>query len=176
MIPSPPGTAPAEQPSASLMWNRTPSSRARRTADGGCPNIVRIQIPCGAREVRDFHMRHVKFFPDAHIDSCQYRERKPPSDAGSAKSELRVCTNSGHMPVDGVHSIEKTCTYKRVFSIDWKNRRSTTRSFFDSFLSFTGWCGVRGSSGVTFPDRKIGKEGERGSTAKRWSRRTEKKC
>src|ERR1700686_1923460 len=77
MIPSPPGTAPAEQPSASLMWNRTPSSRARRTADGGCPNIVRIQIPCGAREVRDFHMRHVKFFPDAHIDSCQYRERKP---------------------------------------------------------------------------------------------------
>jgi len=27
-----------------------------------------------------------------------------------------------------------------------------------------------------FPDRKIGKEGEQGSMAKRWLRRTEKKC
>ena len=60
------------------------------------------------------------------------------------------CTISGHGAVNGVHSIEKTCTYKRVFFIDGKNRRSTTRSFFDSFLGFSGWCGVRGPSEVTF--------------------------
>jgi len=51
--------------------------------------------------------------------------------------------------VNGVHSLENPRTYKRVFFIDEKNRRSTTRSFFDSFLSFSGWCGVRGSSRVT---------------------------
>jgi hypothetical protein len=60
------------------------------------------------------------------------------------------CTKSGHGAVNGVHSIENTTSYKRAFFVDVKNRRSTTRSFFDSFLSFSGWCGVRGSSEVTF--------------------------
>ena len=60
-----------------------------------------------------------------------------------------ICTKSCHWPVHGVHSIENACTYRRVFFVDWKNRRSTTGSFFDSFLSFSGWCGVRGSSRVT---------------------------
>jgi hypothetical protein len=78
--------------------------------------------------------------------------------------------------VDGVHSIEKACSYKRIFFVDVKNRKRTTGSFFDSFLSFSGWCGVRGSSEVTFSDRKVEKEGQQGSIAKRWSRRTEKKC
>jgi hypothetical protein len=67
-----------------------------------------------------------------------------------ARTSFRHCTISGHRPVDSVHSIENTCTYKGVFFIDWKNKRSTTRSFFDSFLSFSSWCGVRGSSEVTF--------------------------
>jgi len=77
--------------------------------------------------------------------------------------------------VDGLHSIENTCTYKGVFFVDGKFRRSTTRSFFDSFLSLSGWCGVRGSSLVTVWSRDW-TEGEQGSIAKRWSRRTEKKC
>jgi hypothetical protein len=73
--------------------------------------------------------------------------------------------------VDVLHSIENADSYKRSFSIDEKNRKRKTESFFDSFLSFSGWCGVRGSSIVTFSP-KGGKEGEQGSIAKRWSRRT----
>jgi hypothetical protein len=157
MFPSPARDGTGRATKLIPMRNRNPSSCVRRTADGGCTQIVRIQIPCRAREVLDFHKRPVNVFPDAHIDSCQYRGRKPPSDAGSARSELRVCTKSGHMPVDGVHLTENTCTYKRVFFIDLINRRSTTRSFFDSFLSFTGWCGVRDSSGVTFLIARLGR-------------------
>ena len=157
MFPSPARDVTGRATKVILMRNRNPSSCVRRTAAGGCPNIMRIQIPCGARQVRDFHMRHLKFFPDAHIDSCQYRERKPPSDAGSAQSELRVCTKSGHTPVDDVHSIENTCSYRARFFVDGIYRRSTTRSFFDSFLSFAGWCGVRDSSGVTFLIARLGR-------------------
>jgi hypothetical protein len=61
--------------------------------------------------------------------------------------------------VDELHSIEKKYSYREVFFIDEKNRRRKTESFFDSFLSFSGWCGVRGSSSVTFSP-KGGKEGE----------------
>jgi hypothetical protein len=35
-----------------------------------------------------------------------------------------------------------------------------THSFFDNFLSFSGWCGVRGSSEVTFLDRKMEEGGQ----------------
>jgi hypothetical protein len=59
-----------------------------------------------------------------------------------------------------------------MFLIDENNRRSTTRSFFDSFLSFSGWSGVRGSSEVTLYIAQMRREGKQGSIAKRWSRRT----
>jgi len=44
-------------------------------------------------------------------------------------------------------------------------------------LSLTGWCGVRDSSEVTLRHRKMKSgEGEQGSIAKRWSRRTRTSC
>ena len=76
---------------------------------------------------------------------------------GFEKTNSIHCTIFGHRVVDGLHSIENTCTYKRVFSIDEKNRKRTTGLFFDSFLSFSGWCGVRGSSGVTFLIERLGR-------------------
>jgi hypothetical protein len=72
------------------------------------------------------------------------------------------CTIFGHRAVHGVHSIEKTCTYNGVFFVDGKNRRSTTRSFFDNFLSFSGWRGVRGSSEVTFLIERLGRRVSKG--------------
>jgi hypothetical protein len=78
------------------------------------------------------------------------------------ENPFHSCTKSGHRPVNGLHSIENTCTYKHVFFVDGNNRRSTTRSFFDSFLSFSGWCGVRGSSGVTFPIARLGRRVSKG--------------
>ena len=78
-------------------------------------------------------------------------------DAAFQESRCAVCTKSGQRLVDGLHSIENTCTYKRVIFVDEKNRRSTRGSFFDSFLSFSGWCGVRGSSGVTVLIARLGR-------------------
>ena len=92
-----------------------------------------------------------------NIDSYQYRNRNSASSTDPAKNASPLCTKSGHPLVDGLHSIENTCTYKRVFSIDEKNRKRTTGLFFDSFLSFSGWCGVRGSSGVTFLIERLGR-------------------
>lgn len=79
-----------------------------------------------------------------------------------ARVDFGVCTISGHVLVDGVHSIENTCTYKGVFFVDSQIRRSTTGSFFDSFLSFSGWCGVRGSSEVTFLIARLGRRASKG--------------
>ena len=88
--------------------------------------------------------------------------RKVASSAGFGEVAKSGCTIFGQVPVNGVHSIENTCTYKRVFFVDWKNRRSTTRSFFDSFLSFSGWCGVRGSSRVTVQAERQGRRAGKG--------------
>src|SRR5947209_10988236 len=79
-----------------------------------------------------------------------------------AGSDGTHCTKSGHVIVDGLHSIENPCTYGRVFFVDWKTGRSTTRSFFDSFLSFSGWCSVRGSSEVTFLIARLGRRVSKG--------------
>src|SRR5258707_10215325 len=49
------------------------------------------------------------------------------------RTAFGFCTKTGHRLVDGVHSIENTCTYEDVFLIDEKNRKSRTESFFDSF-------------------------------------------
>ena len=67
----------------------------------------------------------------------------------SREMPRRICTKTGHWVVDGLHSIENTDSCGSVFLIDEKNRKRTTGLFFDSFLSFSGWCGVRGSSEVT---------------------------
>jgi len=53
--------------------------------------------------------------------------------------------------VDALHSLENKWDKLVIIFVDSIFKRSTTRSFFDSFLSFSGWCGVRGSSEVTLP-------------------------
>jgi hypothetical protein len=84
-------------------------------------------------------------------------QRKAAWGAGFEKANSIHCTIFGHRVVDGLHSIEKSDSYNGVFSIDEKNRKRTTGLFFDSFLSFSGWCGVRGSSGVTFLIERLGR-------------------
>jgi hypothetical protein len=60
-----------------------------------------------------------------------------------------TCTKSGHPPVDSLHSIENKSDKVAQFSLTPAIEGVKTESFFDSFLSFSGWCGVRGSSSVT---------------------------
>jgi hypothetical protein len=57
-----------------------------------------------------------------------------------------ICTKSGHPPVDTLHLIENKSDKDAHFSLTLKLESVKGLSFFDSFLSFSGWCGVRGSS------------------------------
>jgi hypothetical protein len=52
------------------------------------------------------------------------------------ENRIYRCTKSGHAPVNGLHSIENTSTYKARFFIDEKIRKRRTESFFDSFSVF----------------------------------------
>jgi hypothetical protein len=54
------------------------------------------------------------------------------------------------MPVGSPHSLAKKEDAAAQFSLTPKMKGVKTQSFFDSFRSFSGWCGVRGSSEVTF--------------------------
>src|ERR1700752_3059704 len=90
--------------------------------------------PCGAREMLDFHKRSRRLSRAFHIDGGRCQERNFASGAGLVRSCKADYTKSGHRLVDGLHSIENTDSCGSVFLIDEKNRRSTTRSFFDSFL------------------------------------------
>ena len=65
-----------------------------------------------------------------------------------------LCTISWHTPVDALHSLENTRVTNAVFSLTKNLKGVKTYSFFDIFQSFSGWCGVRGSSVVTFSLRK----------------------
>jgi hypothetical protein len=59
------------------------------------------------------------------------------------------CTISRQVPVKALHSIENPILTNLYFPLTQKIEGVKPYSFFDSFLSFSGWCGVRGSSEVT---------------------------
>ena len=72
------------------------------------------------------------------------------------------CTKSGHRPVDAPHSTENKRDKTTNFLLTLKLKGVKTESFFDNFLSFSGWCGVRGSSVVTFALRKCRRRASKG--------------
>jgi hypothetical protein len=75
---------------------------------------------------------------------------------------MMSCTKSGHRPVDAVQLIENKRDKAANFSLTLKLKGVKTESFFDNFLSFSGWCGVRGSSVVTFALRKCRRRASKG--------------
>jgi len=101
------------------------------------------------------HARNRTIISDPHRSWRIYPAKTRPGTA-FRKTARASCTKSGHSPVDRLHSIENTNTYRRRFFVDSRFRRSKTGSFFDTFLSFSGWCGVRGSSVVTFLIERLG--------------------
>ena len=129
-----------------------------RAAVPTCFRNPQMPLPCQAREVRDFH-RGARTF--VRIPANPIIE-KPACFAALTRLRVALCTKSCQSLVDGLHSIEKSDSYNGVFSIDEKNKKSRTRLFFDSFLSFSGWCGVRGSSGVTFLIERSGRRVSKG--------------
>jgi hypothetical protein len=63
----------------------------------------------------------------------KYHPRKPVSGKASARSYQNCCTNSGHSPVDALHSVENTPVTNATFSLTLKTEGVETYSFFDSF-------------------------------------------
>ena len=160
------------------MWGRTPSS-VRSSGSSTCffadtSTDAITPKPSLPRTSRDIHNSAITFYRSLATIWCTRNTRKPAFDVARRENVQRRCTKSGQRLVHGLHLIENSRTCRCGFFIDEKTGRSKTGSFFDSFLSFSGWCGVRGSSGVTVLIARFGTEGEQGSIAKRWSRRTEK--
>jgi len=87
---------------------------------------------------------------------------KPCPERGLGEREGSGCTISGHGLVDGVHSIEKTEVRGGDFSLTEAAERVKTYSFFDSFLGFSGWCGVRGPSEITVLAARRGQRASEG--------------
>jgi hypothetical protein len=153
------GQLPATVRQAQFGWSSQHSKKVKFVAESAT-SLPRM--PCQAREVRDFHKWNRSLSRTVHIDRYQCYGRNRASGAGFAKSLKDHCTKSGHGSVDGLHSIENTDSCRRVFSIDEKNRKRRTGLFFDNFLSFSGWCGVRGSSAITFLIARLGKRVSKG--------------
>ena len=82
------------------------------------------------------------------------------------------CTNSGHPLVEGPHFVVCKRDKSKNFLLTIKLRGVKRTSFFDTFQSLPGWCSVRDSSEVTLCIARCIREGQQGSIAKRWSRRT----
>jgi hypothetical protein len=102
-------------------------------------------------------------------------ERTRAKGSQFAETGMPGCTKIRHCPVNGLHSVDSAADTDGCFSLTLKLRSVQRQSFFDNVPSFAGWCGVRGSSLVTFLLQGK-KEGERGSKAKRWPRRTGTTC
>jgi len=100
--------------------------------------------------------------------------RKTASSEASAHGLSQNCTKSGHQSVDELHSIDCKADKAARFYLTPKIDGVKTNSFFDTFWSFPGWCSVRGSSEITLSNREVRREGQQGSIAKCWSRRTGK--
>jgi hypothetical protein len=67
------------------------------------------------------------------------------------------CTKIEHGPVDPLHSIDFAMDKNPSFSLTLKIEGVKTYSFFDTFLSFAGWCCVRDSSEVTSLRKRSGR-------------------
>ena len=63
------------------------------------------------------------------------------SVGGAAQNSVHRVVNRLHLPADKGDTVVH-------FSLTIKIEGVKTESFFDNFLSFPGWCGVRGSSRV----------------------------
>ena len=83
-----------------------------------------LQIPCLSRLLRNFH-RHLssRMFYAIRDSMRQFTETRARCGF-QAYLQSPGCTISWHGPVNGMHSIENRCTYKRAIFIDVKNRRS----------------------------------------------------
>ena len=68
--------------------------------------------------MRDFHSSAAQARLRRRIPLVEGIQWKAAAGAGSHESQSLDCTISGQGVVDGVHSLENTCTYKHVFFVD----------------------------------------------------------
>jgi hypothetical protein len=126
--------------------------------------------PLLAAECRGFSHLGDNFSSAVPHRSRQFGLRENVIAADLEKNWPDRCTKSGHMAVNELHSIENATTYKSRIFVDEKNRKSRTKSFFDSFSVFPVGA-ASGAQAKSLSCCANEKEGEQGSIAKRWSRR-----
>jgi hypothetical protein len=104
------------------------------------------ELPCPARLLPDFHTRRT-IARTCNSGSTPARHHENPCPACVLLDIAScACTKSGHPPVDGLHPTENKPDKGTHFLLTAKLEVVQRESFFDSFLSFSGWCSVRGSS------------------------------
>src|SRR4030095_2353624 len=81
----------------------------------------------------------------------------PHKTCSKSKCSQPDCTKSWHRLVNGLHSIDAAADKCAVFCLTVKIEGVKTHSFFDTFPSFSGWCGVRGSSVIALTNCKVSK-------------------
>src|ERR1700685_4012777 len=137
-----------------------------------------------------FNFRLIMKFPLDAAFPCfsQSRDRLSASNAGMpwrsclersgnwtafAAYGKHPCTKPGHRPVNGLHSIENTSTYKARFFVDEKNRKCRTESFFDGFQVFPvgAASGAQAKIARESPQGMEREQVEQGSNASYWPRR-----
>ena len=87
-----------------------------------------------------------------------------------AACSLAHCTRNCHTPVNELHSIDFAADKFAMFLLTLKIEGVKTQSFFDTFSVLP--VGAASGTQAKSPDCESEKEGEQGSIAKRWSRRT----
>jgi hypothetical protein len=110
----------------------------------------------------DFHSRRRAAKSAAHSFGPALCCENPHPACFLREVALWNCTKSGQAPVDGLHSIENKSDKGAQFLLTAELEGVKRESFFDSFLSFSGWCGVRGSSCVTLNVAKWGGKASKG--------------
>src|SRR5215468_4530340 len=81
----------------------------------------------------------------------------PRKTCAQSKSMGADCTKIRQRLVNGLHSIDSARDINACFCLTVKIEGVKTHSFFDTFPSFSGWCGVRGSSKIAFTNCKVSK-------------------
>ena len=77
-----------------------------------------LQNASWTRYLRDFHRAGTQSRAQSRRRFVLKFSEKPRGPRVWPETRFGICTVSGHRLVDGLHSTEKTCTYKRIFLID----------------------------------------------------------
>jgi hypothetical protein len=130
-----------------------------------------LQIACPARLLRDLHKRRGVYGAVLHEDVFGDDIGKLQYASVSRKITISSCTNSGHRPVDGLHSIENESDRSAYFLLT-ANLKGVQQDRSSTVSKVYPVGAASGAQAESPCHCEMTREGKQGSIAKRWSRRT----